>query len=474
MNTYPDTSAGSHSDHGALVLGIGQGDKECSISTPPSIHSSSGIGTSDSSGVSPAESNEIDESDSQSNLNLLMLGEQQKSDMLGSSLGSNNEDSRFSTISEKQVPSNLNLSDTSQTPMFSGSLDSFISNSLTNKMDVPNDLDQLAGKRSRSKSQDKGDKKVKRTKPLNTVASKKAGKPVTGSKSDSTNTSSANALSHTNFHNFGGSPFFDCPLSNFGQTGQSGLNTTLQSTRTNDAVCGNSPSSNNLIAPPKVFPSLSDSSPAKDSHSGDFPVNLEQLLEIQWEQSAEFLMQQGQHFDVASLLNCLHQLKSENQRLEESVRNLSTRRDHLLSVNARLALPFTTVNNVCQNTVTVSDSSQDYIKPLNDSLVQDLSASHNSSSGRNSANKSPGVSTHSSPSTSSHVQNISPAIITSTSPVNIPSSNTYISPYMVSHSAINVGSLPLATVSIPAPEPLMSHNSTLGSQAMDSSATDKT
>ena len=39
---------------------------------------------------------------------------------------------------------------------------------------------------------------------------------------------------------------------------------------------------------------------------------------------------------VASLLSCLHQLKQENVRLEEHVRNLNKRRDHLLAVNARL------------------------------------------------------------------------------------------------------------------------------------------
>lgn len=42
---------------------------------------------------------------------------------------------------------------------------------------------------------------------------------------------------------------------------------------------------------------------------------------------------------VASLLSCLHQLKSENVRLEEHVTSLVTRRDHLLAVNARLAIP---------------------------------------------------------------------------------------------------------------------------------------
>ncbi|KOB76291.1 Alhambra, isoform A, partial [Operophtera brumata] len=86
--------------------------------------------------------------------------------------------------------------------------------------------------------------------------------------------------------------------------------------------------------------------------------SLDQLLERQWEQGSQFLMEQAQHFDierkavvrlhwlicarvftVASLLSCLHQLRTENVRLEEHVSNLLQRRDHLLAVNARLAIP---------------------------------------------------------------------------------------------------------------------------------------
>ena len=47
-------------------------------------------------------------------------------------------------------------------------------------------------------------------------------------------------------------------------------------------------------------------------------------------------------FTVASLLNCLHQLKNENHRLEDHVKSLTARRDHLLAVNARLSVPFST------------------------------------------------------------------------------------------------------------------------------------
>ncbi|XP_063696653.1 protein AF-10-like isoform X2 [Culicoides brevitarsis] len=85
--------------------------------------------------------------------------------------------------------------------------------------------------------------------------------------------------------------------------------------------------------------SLSSMLAGSTSASGNTPQSLEQLLERQWEQGSQFLMEQAQHFDIASLLSCLHQLKSENVRLEEHVTSLVARRDHLLAVNARLAIP---------------------------------------------------------------------------------------------------------------------------------------
>lgn len=105
-------------------------------------------------------------------------------------------------------------------------------------------------------------------------------------------------------------------------------------------------------APPTSFSSVfsasnSSTNPTATSASGALgggaiPQTLDQLLERQWEQGSQFLMEQAQHFDIASLLSCLHQLRAENLRLEEHVNNLLQRRDHLLAVNARLAIPLTT------------------------------------------------------------------------------------------------------------------------------------
>ncbi|CAH0578410.1 unnamed protein product [Chrysodeixis includens] len=101
------------------------------------------------------------------------------------------------------------------------------------------------------------------------------------------------------------------------------------------------PGGDALIPPPLINKAAPGSGGIVGRSSG--AQSLDQLLERQWEQGSQFLMEQAQHFDIASLLSCLHQLRTENVRLEEHVGNLLQRRDHLLAVNARLAIPLTTV-----------------------------------------------------------------------------------------------------------------------------------
>ncbi|KAK3912133.1 Zinc finger protein zfp-1 [Frankliniella fusca] len=101
---------------------------------------------------------------------------------------------------------------------------------------------------------------------------------------------------------------------------------------------------NNLVGPQlptRVLANARAAETRSTPSSGVIPQTLDQLLERQWEQGSQFLMEQAQHFDIASLLTCLHQLRSENTRLEEHIRKLQARRDHLLAVNARLAIPLT-------------------------------------------------------------------------------------------------------------------------------------
>ncbi|XP_063634021.1 protein AF-10 isoform X1 [Cydia splendana] len=98
-----------------------------------------------------------------------------------------------------------------------------------------------------------------------------------------------------------------------------------------------------LVPPPLINKAAPFWLQGASSRSGSGAQSLDQLLERQWEQGSQFLMEQAQHFDIASLLSCLHQLRTENVRLEEHVGSLLQRRDHLLAVNARLAIPLTAV-----------------------------------------------------------------------------------------------------------------------------------
>ncbi len=98
------------------------------------------------------------------------------------------------------------------------------------------------------------------------------------------------------------------------------------------------------------------------SIQNQFPETLEDLLLKRWQLDSEFIMEQSQHFDskshdyyyyindlywsviykVASLLNCLYQLKNENKELEVKAIELSKKRDQLLLINTRYLIPFHT------------------------------------------------------------------------------------------------------------------------------------
>lgn len=105
----------------------------------------------------------------------------------------------------------------------------------------------------------------------------------------------------------------------------------------------NAPGGPDALVPPPLINKATSTSSAGGSRGTSSAQSLDQLLERQWEQGSQFLMEQAQHFDIASLLSCLHQLRTESVRLEEHVGNLLQRRDHLLAVNARLAIPLTAV-----------------------------------------------------------------------------------------------------------------------------------
>ncbi|XP_049518310.1 protein AF-10-like isoform X9 [Dermacentor silvarum] len=93
------------------------------------------------------------------------------------------------------------------------------------------------------------------------------------------------------------------------------------------------------VGPPRMTMPRSPAWPESAAVPSLMPQSLEQLLERQWDQGSGFLMRQAQHFDIASLLSCLHQLRSENMELESRINGLQARRDQLLAVSARLMGP---------------------------------------------------------------------------------------------------------------------------------------
>lgn len=76
------------------------------------------------------------------------------------------------------------------------------------------------------------------------------------------------------------------------------------------------------------------------------PHTLEELLERQWEQGSQFLMEQAEHLDISQLLSCLNQLKADNQALEDHVASLCQRKEQLTAINARLSIPLGSKNNL--------------------------------------------------------------------------------------------------------------------------------
>ncbi|KAH9369699.1 hypothetical protein HPB48_007666 [Haemaphysalis longicornis] len=91
------------------------------------------------------------------------------------------------------------------------------------------------------------------------------------------------------------------------------------------------------LGPPR--PSSLPQSPSWPESAAVPGSSLEELLERQWDQGAGFLMRQAQNFDIASLLTCLHNLRSENLELESRISGLQARRDQLLAVSTRLMGP---------------------------------------------------------------------------------------------------------------------------------------
>uniref|UniRef100_UPI00398E86B9 protein AF-10 isoform X2 n=1 Tax=Pristiophorus japonicus TaxID=55135 RepID=UPI00398E86B9 len=68
--------------------------------------------------------------------------------------------------------------------------------------------------------------------------------------------------------------------------------------------------------------------------------SIEQLLERQWSEGQQFLLEQGTPGEVMGMLKSLHQLQVENRQLEEQIKNLTAKKERLQLLNAQLSVPF--------------------------------------------------------------------------------------------------------------------------------------
>lgn len=67
------------------------------------------------------------------------------------------------------------------------------------------------------------------------------------------------------------------------------------------------------------------------------PMSLQELLERQWEQAAQFIIHQaGQQNNAGVMLAHLHQLQSENRRMQARIMELASQREFYIATNTRL------------------------------------------------------------------------------------------------------------------------------------------
>ncbi|XP_053119390.1 protein AF-10 isoform X3 [Hemicordylus capensis] len=78
-------------------------------------------------------------------------------------------------------------------------------------------------------------------------------------------------------------------------------------------------------------------------HLPPVPATIEQLLDRQWSEGQQFLLEQGTPSDILGMLKSLHQLQVENRRLEEQIKNLTAKKERLQLLNAQLSVPFPTI-----------------------------------------------------------------------------------------------------------------------------------
>ncbi|XP_058232327.1 protein AF-10 isoform X2 [Hemibagrus wyckioides] len=99
-------------------------------------------------------------------------------------------------------------------------------------------------------------------------------------------------------------------------------------------------------------------------------TSIEQLLERQWNEGQQFLLQQGSQADVLAILKSLHQLQMENRRLEEQIRTLTMKKERLQLLSAQLSVPFTHANNTTSSASSPLYHSNTHTDMLNSKSIQ--------------------------------------------------------------------------------------------------------
>ncbi|XP_041717596.2 protein AF-10 isoform X2 [Coregonus clupeaformis] len=116
-------------------------------------------------------------------------------------------------------------------------------------------------------------------------------------------------------------------------------------------------------------------------------TSIEQLLERQWSDGQQFLLQQGAQGDVLGMLKSLHQLQQENRRLEDQIKTLTMKKERLQLLSAQLSVPFTP-------TAAAQDVKSDSSLPI---PAQDSVSCGRSSGGSTSSLSTPPSVSHSPP-----------------------------------------------------------------------------
>ncbi|KAL7840836.1 hypothetical protein AOLI_G00261590 [Acnodon oligacanthus] len=113
--------------------------------------------------------------------------------------------------------------------------------------------------------------------------------------------------------------------------------------------------------------------PGLGSSSDSLPpvaTSIEQLLERQWNEGQQFLLQQGSQEDVLGMLKSLHQLQMENRRLEEQIRTLTMKKERLQLLSAQLSVPFTPASTTATTVSSPLYPSNTHTDMLNSKSIQ--------------------------------------------------------------------------------------------------------